>query len=91
MSNITGAEAMPEITSKEYRNFDWPIYNTCTLPYIIINSKIDRHKYVYSWPEEQYSHRLVRVPCSSLAEPLREPIVVYLILVICVSIFLTLL
>jgi hypothetical protein len=91
MSGVTGAEAVPGMTSKGCRNFDWPICNACAPPHIIIKSKIDRHKCVCSWPDERRPHRSVSAPCGSLAEPLGEPVVAYSTLVTCASIFLTLL
>jgi hypothetical protein len=42
MSGLMGAEAVLGMTSKECRNFDWPICNACAPPHIIINGKIDR-------------------------------------------------
>ena len=87
MSGLTGAEAVPGMTSKECRNFDRPTCNACAPPHIIINGKIDRHKCVCSWPEE----RPVSAPCCSLAEPLREPVEAHSTLITCASIFLTLL
>ena len=36
MSGLTGIEAVPEMTSKECRNFDRSIWNACRSPHIPI-------------------------------------------------------